>query len=103
MDSEILNSNPAAKIDEITHYDDTDGKTYVEQVQDVTEIVEHNKALLNGLDERMPWGQGRRVASIPLVVYEQLRKDGIIGDQKKFRAWLNNPDNRFFRTSPGVV
>lgn len=103
MDSEILVSDSESLVDEVVHYDDTNDTTYVEQVQDVTEIVEANKAMHNLVDERAPWGAGRRVASIPVVVYHDLLKRGIAGDRKKFKAWLNDPDNRFFRTAPGVV
>jgi hypothetical protein len=24
-------------------------------------------------------------------------------DQKKFKAWLNDPENRYFRTRPGRI
>ena len=103
MDSDIISSNPVAKVTETHHYDDTTGISYLDTVQDVTEIVEANKALHNLVDERTPWGGGRRVASIPVTVWEELRKRGITNDPKKFRMWLNDPDNRYFRTAPGKV
>jgi len=49
-----------------------------------------------------------KIASIPLTVIDTLNQKGImkgfdVVDQKKFRAWLNDPDNRFFRTRQGKI
>ena len=50
-----------------------------------------------------------KVASIPLVVVQQLSKQGImtnagaIKDKVRFRKWLNDPDNRFFKTYNGTI
>jgi hypothetical protein len=43
-----------------------------------------------------------------MAVFDELHKQGItrgfhVLDQKRFREWLNNPDNRFFRTREGKV
>ena len=43
-----------------------------------------------------------------MTVIDTLNKQGImkgfdVVDQKKFRAWLNDPDNRFFRTRQGRI
>lgn len=84
------------------HYDDN-GVVTIETQQDVTELVEHNKSSLASIDERARWGEMTRVASIPLPIYVELREKGILRDQKAFKAWLNDPANRFFRTRPGRV
>ena len=49
-----------------------------------------------------------KIASLPMVVIDDLNKKGImrgfaVMDQKRFKAFLNDPDNRFFRTRPGEV
>jgi hypothetical protein len=50
-----------------------------------------------------------KVASIPLIVVQQLAKKGImnqaggIKDKVRFRKWLNDPDNRFFKTYNGTI
>jgi hypothetical protein len=44
-----------------------------------------------------------KVASIPMTLFYDLKKQGIIDDPARLKAWLNNPDNRFFRTRPGRV
>jgi hypothetical protein len=49
-----------------------------------------------------------KVASIPLVVFAELEKQGItrgfqVLDMDRFKAFLNNPDNQVFRTRMGKV
>ncbi len=60
-----------------------------------------NKADFNDAPSR--WGEGQRVASIPMTVYWELKRRGVVDDQGALRRWLNDPDNRFFRTRPGAV
>ena len=89
-----LNSN-----DEIT----------IKQSQDVTDLMEANKAEYNAADTK--WSDslfGNKVASIPFTAVDKLNKQGIMQgfkvlDQKRFFAWLNDPDNLFFRTKPGKL
>ena len=86
-----------------------DGGFIAETSQDVTDIIEQNKKEFNLTPSR--WGDDvfdNKIASIPLTVIDDLNKQGIMRgfhvlDQKRFRAWLNNPDNRFFRTRQGKV
>ena len=71
--------------------------------QDVTNILEANKREFNGEHARHGDGIGRKVASIPLHIYFELRQKGIAQDPKALKRWLNDPDNSAFRTSPGTV
>jgi xylose isomerase len=79
--------------------------------QDVTAILEDNARKRNQTDRRTKWGGelfDNKIASIPMAVFDELHKQGItrgfhVLDQKRFREWLNNPDNRFFRTREGKV
>lgn len=48
-------------------------------------------------------GLGRLTAKIPLTIYVDLQKKGITKDPEQFRRWLNDRDNRVFRTSEGKV
>lgn len=79
----------------------------VESRQDISGIIEVNKALQNDAPAR--WGDLTHVASIPLVVLAELQRQGIVQmdghvqDQERFRTWLNSPDNKFFRTKLGKV
>jgi len=85
------------------------GDIVIATTQDVTDILEKNKQEYNLTTTK--WGDDifdNKIASIPLTVIDDLNKVGIMRgfaviDQKKFRAWLNNPDNRFFRTKQGRV
>lgn len=90
---------------------DGDGGIIIETRQDITDIIEQNKKEYNSFDERSRWSDhvfGNKVASIPLTVIDELNKQGIMRgfavlDEKRFRAWLNERDNRVFRTRTGVV
>ena len=96
-----------------TAYDDGDGGLIIETKEDITPIIERNKAEYNQYDQRARWGEElfdpkNKVATIPLVLFDELNKQGIcrgfhIIDQKRFKAWLNDPENRHFRTRPGRV
>ena len=79
----------------------------IKQEQDVSALIEQNKKDYNNAESK--WSDqlfGNRVASIPYAAIDKLNKDGImkgfsVVDQKRFFAWLNDPDNLFFRTKPG--
>ena len=94
-----------------TAHSDGDGGLIIQTVQDVSDIVEQNVKEYNSHDERAKWSDhvfGNKVASIPLTVIDELNKQGIMRgfhvlDEKRFKSWLNNPDNRFFRTRPGKI
>lgn len=91
-----------------TNFHDLDGKHFIETRQDISEILENNKAQFNAIDERTKWGEFTKVASLPNVVIDDLNQKGVMRgfaviDEKRFRAFLNDPDNRFFRTRPGQL
>ena len=75
----------------------------IQTEQDVTQIVEDNKRKRNEIDRHQKHGEWSKVASIPLSVLYQLDQQGITKDKKRFKAWLNDPDNRAFRTRGGRV
>lgn len=103
---QIVDFDPATKVRRILSADDA-GLLHASNTQDVEDRINLNKALQN--EPRGRWGEGSRVASLPLVVYEGLIQKGIINrqgavvDQRAFRRWLNDPDNRAFRTRLGKV
>ena len=87
----------------------TDNGKVIETKQDVSDIIERNKQEYNTNTSK--WGNDvfdNKIASIPMTVVDDLNKKGIMRgfhvlDQKKFFAWLNDPDNRFFRTKQGRI
>ena len=101
MDTRLFDYNPETGITEIFHYDEITGNFTIEERQEVTNLVEQNKYLAN--EDTGRFTETHRVASIPLTIYWSLKQQGILDDDKKFRAWLNDPDNRMFRTKMGRV
>lgn len=82
---------------------DNSGNVFVQSFEDVTEILRRN-AYLRGVPKEQKTKDGMRMtASIPSTLYHDLKKQGILSDQKKFRAWLNHPDNSQWRTTEGKL
>lgn len=78
-------------------------KFVIETTQDVSDIIARNRASANEVDKHKPWGDWSKVASLPLSVYYDLKRQGILDDQKRFKKWLNDPDNKYFRTRGGRI
>ena len=78
-------------------------KFVIETTQDVTDIIKRNRASLNEVDVHAPWGEWSKVASLPLSVYYDLKQQGILDDRARFKKWLNDPDNKYFRTRGGRI
>jgi hypothetical protein len=100
-------SNPALGTE--TYFHDLDENTVaLETVQDVGPIIEANKRDLNNVDNRR-FGDGKLVARLSMVMLMQLVQQGILDcgfailDEKRFSQWLNDNDNRDWRTWPGKV
>lgn len=75
------------------------GNLILETVQDCTPILEYAKELREG-----PVGKEfRHVACVPMYFIDKAAKDGWLHDRDKWHAWLNDPDNKFFRTWPGRI
>ena len=84
-------------------FDNVDGVA-VETVQDVEPILEANKADFNS--GRTPSGALKKIAEIPLVVYQMWRDmygiDALDPNHKSaVRRLLNSSDWRHLRTAPG--
>lgn len=97
----LLSKDPLTK--KATYYVSDGEKFRFETIQDVEGLIEDSKASFNNTDERARWGEMTKIASIPLVIYDDLQRRGIADDAKKFKAWLNDSSNRVFRTRPGRV
>lgn len=102
-DGRILDFDPLTGVRE--EYYEIDGQYYIRQSQDVQNIIDLNKSEFNSVDERARYKSDmfNRVARLPLVVLEDLRKRGILRDKKAFLKWLDQPENRAFRTRPGKL
>lgn len=104
MDRKLLSYDDFTGISKWFHWDDSNDTFLIETEQAapvLNEIIENNKQDYN--DAPSNWGEGRLVARLPLHIYWDLKKKGIADDDAAMKRWLNDPDNRFFRTFPGAV
>lgn len=102
---DLIDYDPLAQRMTIAH-DSADGDTMTwESRQNVQPIIDVNREWMKEYDEKSRWGDGDLVARVPIAVIEQLMRDkpGIMRDKKALKAWLNDPDNRLWRTRPGRV
>jgi len=112
----IDDKNSASTLKTRMHIDESENKYHFEDVQDIQPIIDMNKKESNlgneALRMRVELGKHAgmtKVASIPLVVVQQLAQKGImnqaggIKDKEAFKKWLNDPDNRFFKTYNGNI
>ena len=106
--ADVINTQVVSENKEIGQkqywHDHDDGSVTIETVQTVDAVAEDNKAVFNQFDERTNWkGDMHRVASIPMSIFYDLQRKGILNDPAAMKRWLNDPDNRVFRTRPGQV
>jgi hypothetical protein len=90
-------------------HSDGDGGIIIETKQDVTEILESNKQLLEADKQRTGnLNELHHIARIPFTVIDDLNKKGImkgfaIVDDAAFASWLNSSDNAQWRVYRGTV
>lgn len=104
--SRLMDVDPDTGTETWFHYDAVTEECTVETKRDLQHVIDDNKVIFNEFDERARWrgdGGQNRVASIPDFIWYDLVKRGITRDKKAFRKWLNDPDNRAWRTRPGRV
>lgn len=95
-----LDRDPATGTLQLFHYDLDDDSMAIETVQDVELIKKYATARFNDVDERAPWMDNwNHVAWIPLIFLQT--NPELMYDNKALKKWLNDPDNRCFRTRPG--
>jgi len=71
----------------------------VETFQDCEPIIERAREL----SAQTPGKEWRHVGLIPNAIYEQAVREGWHLDKARWHRWLNDPDNRAFRTWPGNI
>lgn len=104
MDKKLLSHDPFTGVSKTFHSDDNGNAFVIEtaMAQPVLEdIIEANK--INYNEASGPFGNGKIVASIPIHIYWDLKRKGIADDDAAMKRWLNDSENRFFRTWPGRV
>lgn len=99
----LFSRDPAAGITKWFHYDHATDEVTIETVQEFDAGLEQNLRRRNNQTRLDRWGDGKIVASIPMTVYAELIANGRDKDQAFMRRWLNDPDNRKYRTFLGKV
>lgn len=103
IESRLFDYDPLTGVTEVFHYDTVTDEVTMELTQTLV-VDDLNAAQANAVSDYAPerWkGDLHHVARVPLVVLEELRKNGILDDGKALRRWLNDRDNQVFRTKPG--
>lgn len=103
MSDTLFDFDPITKIE--SHVHEEEGKLTVASFQDVEDIIEANKRLYNSTDERARYTAEvfNHTAQIPLNIWFELWRTGVAQDEMSLRKWLDNPDNKYFRTRPGKL
>ena len=106
-----MKKNPALQSTpvETFHSNANETEFTINTYQDVEPILEENKTHLNEYGDLLSkgkQGEGIRVASIPFNVWTQWMKETngeIQKDHNLMKKYLNDPDNKYFRTTPTRV
>ena len=73
----------------------------------IMDVIENNREYVKANPKNVHAGNTQKhmvkVGEIPLTVWMQLKDEGVARDPKALRKWLNDPDNRYFRTYDGDV
>lgn len=102
METRLFDYDPVTGRTRLFHYDHTNDTFQIETKQDVTDLVMVNNEIAKEDVGKFADGM-HRVASIPMNIYFELQRKGILKDKERLAAWLNDPDNRAFRTKMGRV
>ena len=85
-----------------TFEEEADGTVHIEKTMDAEPILNINKSEYHsGVNDGTSSALGRKVASIPLVVWQNWIKatnGAIQKDPVLLAKYLNDPDNKFLRT-----
>lgn len=85
------------------HFDHADDSFTYERIEDYQPVTDQNTRIHNSRTDANWRGDMHLVASLPMALWFDLKKKGILDDDKALRRWLNARENQLFRTRPGVV
>ena len=95
----LFDVDPDQGTREYFHYNDDDDTFTIETVEDVQDVVDINKEQYKESGGR--WGDLNLVARIPPVIWTMLEKSGLARDNKALLRWIDDSDQRAFKTRPG--
>lgn len=74
-------------------------KLILEEVDDLEPIIQEAKRL----SELEPGKEFRHAAVVPATILRKASREGWLNDPAAWRKWMNDPDNKIFRTWPGDI
>jgi hypothetical protein len=83
----------------ISEFATEDDKNIYHTTQNVQPILDNVKNLSYNKQRK----ELKHVAEVPMVIYQQAIREGWANDRKKWKNWLNDPDNKLFRIWQGKV
>ena len=84
------------------NHDRENGLMHFRVDYDVSELLEQNKEAYNNAPRGWAGEYMHHIAKVPLnLYYDQL--EPMKGDDKAFDRWLNDPENRGWRTKKGWI
>lgn len=103
-DYDVIAADAIARREQRLHVLDDGATLALETVFDIEPVIEQNKVDMReapGNFRGSEQGLGVRVASIPMPIFMELQRRGLTKDPRDFKKWLDDPDNRLWRTAPG--
>ena len=76
-----------------------DDKTVAKSTQNIDDTL----AYVRHLAEQPVGKDMRHVAEVPQVIWEKAVQEGWSKDKDAWKKWLNDPDNKVFRTWQGKI
>ena len=103
MSRRLFSRDDVTGITKWFHYNDATDEVTIHTEQDLGDFLEQNQKMRNNQTSLDRWGDGKIVASIPMTIYAQWLVDGRANDQAFLKRWLNDPENKVYRTFAGKV
>lgn len=100
----LFSYDPESKVTTWWHDNDENDEIVLEKEQDVTEILEANKASYDSYSGPSDkWGDWHQVARLPITLYFELQRTGKLYDKAYMTRMINSTEWRQYRTRPGRV
>ena len=75
-----------------------DQRLVFETKTDISDLADQNKEIMNSVSRTSRSGDMVKVASLPMLVYVDLMKRGILRDKAAMKKWLQSEEARPYRT-----
>jgi hypothetical protein len=107
MPKRLIRTDPVRGVSVYLDIDATSGDFVFTEVQRVAGLQTRINSQANDWRMGSLIGDTQRhvqqVAELPAIVVHRLMREGIWRDEKAMRKWLNDRDNRAFRTTGGRI